>query len=169
MNTTNNTSKSVNDIMNQAARLQAASNAAHLYSRTDAIRRIAFRYFDNIRACAGSFNSNDDAEYSKQYTRAQYMNGTNAIAVTITKTEDGYTATAAGVKIGWICSWFNNTHAAVMSFGIRTRRELAMPQLNNAQESAQGFIDEANAVLWLGDMIKEYFTGHGIAATIATE
>ena len=74
----NKTTKSVNDIMNQANRLMAECNAKRNFKRSDAIRKIAFRYFDNIRACAGSFNSNDDAEYSKQYSRAQYMNGVKA-------------------------------------------------------------------------------------------
>lgn len=71
--TMNETTKSVNGIMNQANRLMSECNAKRNFKRCDAIRANAFRYFDNIRACAGSFNSNDDAEYNKQYSRAQYM------------------------------------------------------------------------------------------------
>lgn len=65
--------KSVNDIMDQANRLMSECNAKRNFKRADMIRKIAFRYFDNIRACAGSFDSNDDAEYNKQYSRDQYM------------------------------------------------------------------------------------------------
>lgn len=93
-------------------------------------------------------------------------NTTTTITVEIHKNETGYTATANGVKIGWVCNWFNNTFAAVMSFGIRTRRDLAMPELDNAEKTAHGFINVSNAVLWLGDMIKAYYSKFGINATI---
>ena len=165
--TMNEATKSVNDIMNQACRLQAECNAKRNFKRSDAIREIAFRYFDNIRACAGSFNSNDDAEYNKQYLRARYMNGVKAVTVTIIS--DGsnlYTATVNGVAVGSVNTWFNNTFAASYNFGISTRKRLAMPELDNAHDAAHGFTTEANAVLWLGDMITRYFAGHGITANI---
>ena len=66
--------KSINGIMNQANRLMSACNAARDFKRADLIRKIAFRYYDNIRACAGRFNYNDDREFDKEYSRAQYMN-----------------------------------------------------------------------------------------------
>ena len=66
--------KSINGIMNQANRLISVCNAARNFKRADFIRKIAFRYYDNIRACAGRFNYNDDNEYNKEYSRAQYMN-----------------------------------------------------------------------------------------------
>lgn len=71
--TMNEATKSVNDIMNQANSLMAECNAKRNFKRNEAFHKIAFRYFDNIRACAGSFNSNDDSEYKKRYSRAQYM------------------------------------------------------------------------------------------------
>lgn len=66
--------KSINGIMNQSNRLMSVCNAVRNFKRTDVIRAIAFRYYDNIRACAGRFNYNDNSEYSKEYSRAQYMN-----------------------------------------------------------------------------------------------
>lgn len=66
--------KSINGIMNQANRLMSVCNAVQNFKRADAVRAIAFRYYDNIRACVGRFNYNDDSEYNKEYTRAQYMN-----------------------------------------------------------------------------------------------
>lgn len=63
--------KSVNSIMNQANRLMSAAGLN--LNRVNLIRSIAFRYYDNIRECAGKFNYNDDAEFTKPYTRAQYM------------------------------------------------------------------------------------------------
>lgn len=66
--------KSINGIMNQANRLMSVCNAVRNFKRADAIRAIAFRYYDNIRACVGRFNYNDDSEYNKEYSRAQYMN-----------------------------------------------------------------------------------------------
>lgn len=66
--------KSVNGIMNQANRLMSVCNAVQNFKRADAIRAIAFRYYDNIRACVGRFNYNDDSEYNKEYSRTQYMN-----------------------------------------------------------------------------------------------
>ncbi len=93
---------------------------------------------------------------------------TKEITVIIKANEDGATATANGVKIGWVCSWFNNTFAAVMNFGIRTRKGLAMPELASVDKSAHGFMSYNNAVLWLGDMIQRYFADHGIKATIFT-
>ena len=66
--------KSINSIMNQANRLMTVCNDAMNFNRTNAIREIAFRYYDNIRACVGRFNYNDDSEYNKEYSRAQYMN-----------------------------------------------------------------------------------------------
>lgn len=158
--------KSVNDIMSQANRLMSECNAKRNFKRADAIRKIAFRYFDNIRACAGSFDSNNDAEYNKQYTRAQYMSGAKAVTIEIKPNETGCTATVNGVNVGWVCTWFNNTFAAVYDFGIRTRKGLAMPELDNREEAAHGFMTKANAVLWLGDMITRYFAAYGITANI---
>lgn len=66
--------KSINGIMNQANRLMSVCNAVQNFKRADAIRAIAFRYYDNIRAYVGRFNYNDDREYNKEYSRAQYMN-----------------------------------------------------------------------------------------------
>lgn len=66
--------KSINGIMNQANRLMSVCNAVQNFKRADVIRAIAFRYYDNIRACVGRFNYNDDSEYNKEYSRAQYMN-----------------------------------------------------------------------------------------------
>lgn len=66
--------KSINGIMNQANRLMSVCNAVQNFKRADAIRAIAFRYYDNIRAYVGRFNYNDDSEYDKEYSRAQYMN-----------------------------------------------------------------------------------------------
>lgn len=67
--------KSINGIMNQANRLMSVCNSVRNFKRADAIREIAFRYYDNIRAYVGRFNYNDDSEYNKEYSRAQYMNG----------------------------------------------------------------------------------------------
>lgn len=69
--------KSINGIMNQANRLMAVCNEARNFKRTNAIRVIAFRYYDNICACVGRFNYNDDSEDDKEYSRAQYMNAQN--------------------------------------------------------------------------------------------
>lgn len=70
--------KSINGIMNQANRLMSICNVARNFKRADVIREIAFRYYDNIyacvRACVGRFNYDDDSEYDKEYSRAQYMN-----------------------------------------------------------------------------------------------
>ena len=66
--------KSINCIMNQANRLMSVCNGARNFKRTDVIRAIAFRYYDNIRACVERFNYDDDSEYDKEYSRAQYMN-----------------------------------------------------------------------------------------------
>lgn len=66
--------KSINGIMNQANHLMSVCNAVQNFKRADAIRAIAFRYYDNIRACVRRFNYNDDGEYNKEYSRAQYMN-----------------------------------------------------------------------------------------------
>lgn len=66
--------KSINGIMNQANRLMSVCNAVRNFKRADAIRSIAFRYYDNIRACVDRFNYNDDREYNKSYSRTQYMN-----------------------------------------------------------------------------------------------
>lgn len=74
MNANETRSKSINGIMNQANRLMSVCNAVQNFKRADAIRAIAFRYYDNIRACVGRFNYNDDREYNKEYSRAQYMN-----------------------------------------------------------------------------------------------
>lgn len=91
-----------------------------------------------------------------------------SVMIEIKQNETGYTATANGVIIGWVCTWFNNTFAAVTNFGIRTRKELAMPELTNSDKAHHGFMNKANAVLWLSDMIKRYFRDHGINATIIT-
>lgn len=66
--------KSINIIMGQANRLMSICNAAKNFKRADAIRAIAFRYYENIRAYVGRFNYDDDGEYNKEYSRAQYMN-----------------------------------------------------------------------------------------------
>lgn len=71
--------KSVNDIFNQANRLMSVCNAKRNIKSSEMIRKISFRYFDNIRTCGSNFNSNDDKEYDKQYSRSQYMNETSAI------------------------------------------------------------------------------------------
>lgn len=73
-NEINARTKSINGIMNQANRLMSACNVARNFKRADAIRETAFRYYDNIRARVGRFNYNDDSEYNKEYSRAQYMN-----------------------------------------------------------------------------------------------
>ena len=91
----------------------------------------------------------------------------NTIKIEIRKNETGYTATANGVKIGWVCNWFNNTFAAVMNIGINARKDLTMPELDNAEKSAHGFMSETNAILWLGDMIKAYFNDYRINTVIA--
>lgn len=90
----------------------------------------------------------------------------NNITIEIKPNETGYTATVNGVNVGWVCTWFNNTFAAVMNFGIRTRKDLAIPELNNAKKSAEGFMSVSNAILWLGDMITRYFSDHGYNATV---
>ena len=82
MNANETRKKSINSIMNQASRLMSVCNGARNFNRADAIREIAFRYYDNIRACVGRFNYNDDSEYDKEYSRAQYMNANEAIANT---------------------------------------------------------------------------------------
>lgn len=64
--------KSIDDIMKQANRLMAVAKGNS--KRVDFIRKTAFRYYDNIRACAVTFNYNDDTEYAKPYTRTQYIN-----------------------------------------------------------------------------------------------
>ncbi len=74
MNANETRTKSINCIMTQANRLMSVCNGARNFKRADVIRAIAFRYYDNIRACAGRFNYNDDSEYDKEYSRAQYMN-----------------------------------------------------------------------------------------------
>lgn len=73
-NEINTRKKSINGIMNQANRLMSVCNTVRNFNRADAIREIAFRYYDNIRACVGRFNYDDDSEYNKEYSRAQYMN-----------------------------------------------------------------------------------------------
>lgn len=82
MNANETRKKSINSIMNQASRLMSVCNGARNFNRADAIREIAFRYYDNIRACVGRFNYNDDSEYDKEYSRAQYMNANETIANT---------------------------------------------------------------------------------------
>lgn len=82
--------KSINGIMNQANRLMSVCNAVQNFKRADVIRAIAFRYYDNIRACVGRFNYNDDSEYNKEYSRAQYMNANK------TKTPEFSELTPAG-------------------------------------------------------------------------
>lgn len=59
--------------MNQANRLMSVNNASGNIKRNDTIRAIAFRYYDTIRACVKSFNYDDEREYNKLYSRAQYM------------------------------------------------------------------------------------------------
>lgn len=89
--------------------------------------------------------------------------------VTVTISPDGsdlYAATVNGVTVGSVNTWFNNTFAASYNFGINTRKRLAMPELNNVQDAALGFMNKHNAVLWLGDMIKRYFAEYGIIANI---
>lgn len=89
--------------------------------------------------------------------------------VTVTISPDGsdlYAATVNGVTVGSVNTWFNNTFAASYNFGINTRKRLGMPELNNANYAAHGFMTEHNAVLWLGDMIARYFAGYGITANI---
>lgn len=92
---------------------------------------------------------------------------TNAVTVTISSDDSNlYTATVNGVEVGSVNTWVNNTFAAAYNFGISTRKRLAMPELDNANDAAHGFMTEANAVLWLGDMIARYFSEHGINAKI---
>lgn len=92
------------------------------------------------------------------------MNEANVI---ITADEiDLYTATINGIPVGSVGRWFNNTFAASYDFGIRTLKSLAMPQLNNAHDTAHGFTSKTNAILWLGDMIRRYFAEYGITANI---
>lgn len=91
----------------------------------------------------------------------------NTIKIEIRKNETGYTAVANGEKIGWVCSWFNNTFAAAMSFGIRTIKSLAITELDNEEKSANGFMTETNAILWFKDMITSYFKKHNIKAEFA--
>lgn len=61
-------------IMARYCNRMSVCNGARNFKRTDVIRAIAFRYYDNIRACVGRFNYDDDSEYNKEYSRAQYMN-----------------------------------------------------------------------------------------------
>lgn len=82
MNANETRTKSINGIMNQANRLMSVCNTVRNFNRADAIREIAFRYYDNIRACVGRFNYDDDSEYNKEYSRAQYMNASETIANT---------------------------------------------------------------------------------------
>ncbi len=82
MNANETRTKSINGIMNQANRLMSVCNGARNFNRADAIREIAFRYYDNIRTCAERFNYDDNSEYNKEYSRAQYMNANETIANT---------------------------------------------------------------------------------------
>ena len=72
--TTTPRKKSINGIIDQATRLMSVCNEARNFKRADVIRAIAFRYYDNIRACVGQFNYDDNSEYDKEYSRAQYTN-----------------------------------------------------------------------------------------------
>lgn len=92
--------------------------------------------------------------------------GEKAVEVKIKENEEGAIATVFGVPVGYVDTWFNNTFAACYNFGINTRKRLMLPQLNNGNDSYHSFIDKANAVLWLGDMITRYFSEHGINAKI---
>lgn len=117
-------------------------------------------------------------DYNQDYTPApttpetsETMNtetekGEKAVEVKIKENEEGAIATVFGVPVGYVDTWFNNTFAACYNFGINTRKRLMLPQLNNGNDSSHGFIDKANAVLWLGDMITRYFSEHGINAKI---
>ena len=89
------------------------------------------------------------------------MKTKNVVRVVIEQNETGAKVLANGVVCGWVCTWFNNTFAAVMNFGIRTRKDLAMPELNNSDKSHHGFTSKENAVLWLRDMISRYFAEYG--------
>lgn len=92
-NEINARTKSINGIMNQANRLMSVCNMVRNFKRANAIREIAFRYYDNIRACVGRFNYNDDSEYNKEYSRAQYMNAKETKAPEFS--ELSHTATSA--------------------------------------------------------------------------
>lgn len=96
------------------------------------------------------------------------MKTTKKVTIRINRNETGCTATVNGVKVGWVTTWFNNTFAACVVFGIRTRKELNMPELDLAgyDRAQQGFIKESNAVHYLCDIIRDYFDDHGIIAEI---
>lgn len=93
MNANETRTKSINCIMTQANRLMSVCNMVRNFKRANAIREIAFRYYDNIRACVGRFNYNDDSEYNKEYSRAQYMNAKETKAPEFS--ELSHTATSA--------------------------------------------------------------------------
>lgn len=59
--------------MKQANRLMSVCNAERNFERSDLVRDIAFRYYDNIRACAGHFDPRDYGEFLKEYSRKDYM------------------------------------------------------------------------------------------------
>ena len=92
---------------------------------------------------------------------------TKTITVTISRDSHNlHTATINGVTVGSVNTWANNTFAAAYNIEIGIRKQLAMAELDNAHDAAHGFITEANAVLWLGDMIARYFAKYGITANI---
>ena len=43
-----------------------------------------------------------------------------------------------------------------------------MPELKHQDNAAHGFTTEANAVLWLGDMLVQFFRSNGVNAKVAT-
>lgn len=92
--------------------------------------------------------------------------------VTITISKDGrnlYTAKANGVPVGAVNTWFNNTFAACYAVGIKQRKALGMPELWHEENAAHNFMSEANAVLWLGDMLMRYFKANGVNAKVVNE
>lgn len=89
------------------------------------------------------------------------------ITITISKDDSNlYTAKANGVPVGSVNGWFNNTFAACYAVGIKQRKALAMPELIHEDNAAHGFMSEANAVIWLGDMLVRYFRNNGVNAKV---
>lgn len=130
---------------------------------------------DNVSVYEYNHNTGIYTEiYTREYTTPTTSDTMNTETktrkeVTVTISPDGsdlYAATVNGVTVGSVNTWFNNTFAASYNFGINTRKRLGMPELNNANYAAHGFMTEHNAVLWLGDMIARYFAGYGITANI---
>ena len=94
---------------------------------------------------------------------------THNVTITISKDDYNlYTAKANGVPVGSVNTWSNNTLGACYAIGIKQRKALAMPELKHQDNAAHGFTTEANAVLWIGDMLVQFFRSNGVNAKVAT-